>query len=134
MPDALDDLAGLWDICVSPGERSAGIGLVLFRAAAGWAGACSGGWLKIETPECPRGGTAGQFRLMVCGGNGDLSKTSMLLSGYQARWSTIVLVSSVPSTVTGGGYSGSAAGHILVQRSSATGGGIRAAGSRGHRR
>lgn len=34
-----DDVAVLWDIRVAPGQRGAGIGSALFRAAEGWAGA-----------------------------------------------------------------------------------------------
>jgi len=44
-----DDVAVLWDIRVAPGQRGAGVGSALFRAAAGWAGARGCGWLKIET-------------------------------------------------------------------------------------
>jgi ribosomal protein S18 acetylase RimI-like enzyme len=44
-----DDVAVLWDIRVSPGERGAGIGSALFRAAGDWAGARGCRWLKIET-------------------------------------------------------------------------------------
>jgi len=43
------DVAVLWDIRVSPGERGAGIGSALFRAAGDWAGARGCRWLKIET-------------------------------------------------------------------------------------
>jgi len=44
-----DDVAVLWDIRVVPGQRGAGVGSALFRAAEGWAGARGCGWLKIET-------------------------------------------------------------------------------------
>ncbi len=44
-----DDVAVLWDIRVTPGQRGTGIGSALFRAAEGWAGARGCGWLKIET-------------------------------------------------------------------------------------
>jgi GNAT superfamily N-acetyltransferase len=44
-----DDVAVLWDIRVAPGQRGAGVGSALFRAAARWAGARDCGWLKIET-------------------------------------------------------------------------------------
>ena len=44
-----DDVAVLWDIRVAPGQRGAGVGSALFRAAEGWAGARGCGWLKIET-------------------------------------------------------------------------------------
>jgi GNAT superfamily N-acetyltransferase len=44
-----DDIAVLWDIRVSPGERRAGLGSALFQAAADWAVARGCGWLKIET-------------------------------------------------------------------------------------
>ena len=44
-----DDVAVLWDIRVAPGQRAAGIGSALFRAAADWAGARRCRWLKIET-------------------------------------------------------------------------------------
>ena len=44
-----DDVAVLWDIRVSPGQRGTGIGSSLFRAAANWAGARGCEWLKIET-------------------------------------------------------------------------------------
>jgi GNAT superfamily N-acetyltransferase len=44
-----DDVAVLWDIRVSPGERGTGVGSALFRAAATWAGARGCAWLKIET-------------------------------------------------------------------------------------
>lgn len=47
--------------------------------------------------------TIGQLRLMTFGANGDRWKTSIGLSGYQARWSTIVLVSSVASSAIDGG-------------------------------
>jgi GNAT superfamily N-acetyltransferase len=43
------DVAVLWDIRVSPGERGGGVGSALFRACAGWAGARGCGWLKVET-------------------------------------------------------------------------------------
>jgi GNAT superfamily N-acetyltransferase len=46
---ARDDVAVLWDIRVSSGERGAGVGSALFGAAADWARACGCGWLKIET-------------------------------------------------------------------------------------
>lgn len=49
MLGARDDVAVLWDIRVSPGERNAGIGSALFQAAADWARALGCGWLKIET-------------------------------------------------------------------------------------
>jgi len=44
-----DDVAVLWDIRVSPGERGTGGGTALFRAAEGWARARGCQWLKIET-------------------------------------------------------------------------------------
>lgn len=44
-----DDVAVLWDIRVAPGQRRAGVGTALFRAAEGWARARGCGWLKIET-------------------------------------------------------------------------------------
>lgn len=44
-----DDIAVLWDIRVSPGERGTGVGSALFQAAADWAAARGCGWLKIET-------------------------------------------------------------------------------------
>jgi GNAT superfamily N-acetyltransferase len=44
-----DDLAVLWDIRVAPGQRGAGAGSALFRAAEGWAGARGCRLLKIET-------------------------------------------------------------------------------------
>jgi ribosomal protein S18 acetylase RimI-like enzyme len=44
-----DDVAALWDIRVAPGQRGAGVGSALFRAAEGWAAARRCGWLKIET-------------------------------------------------------------------------------------
>jgi streptothricin acetyltransferase len=44
-----DEVAVLWDIRVSSGQRGAGVGSALFRAAEGWAGARGCGWLKIET-------------------------------------------------------------------------------------
>jgi GNAT superfamily N-acetyltransferase len=44
-----DDVAVLWDIRVAPGQRGAGVGSALFRAAEGWAGARGCGWLKVET-------------------------------------------------------------------------------------
>jgi GNAT superfamily N-acetyltransferase len=43
------DVAVLWDIRVTPGERGTGIGSALFRAAGDWAGARGCRWLKIET-------------------------------------------------------------------------------------
>ena len=43
------DVAVLWDIRVSPRERSGGIGSALFRASQDWAGARGCRWLKIET-------------------------------------------------------------------------------------
>ena len=49
MLGARDDVAVLWDIRVSPGERGTGIGSALFRAAEDWARARGCGWLKIET-------------------------------------------------------------------------------------
>ncbi len=39
----------LWDIRVSPGERRAGIGSALFRAAGNWARARGCEWLAMET-------------------------------------------------------------------------------------
>jgi GNAT superfamily N-acetyltransferase len=44
-----DDIAVLWDIRVSPRERSAGVGSALFQAVVDWAVARGCGWLKIET-------------------------------------------------------------------------------------
>jgi len=44
-----DDVAVLWDIRVSPGERGRGVGAALFRAAGDWARARGCRWLKIET-------------------------------------------------------------------------------------
>lgn len=44
-----DDIAVLWDIRVSPGERGTGVGSALFQAAADWAAVRGCGWLKIET-------------------------------------------------------------------------------------
>ena len=49
MLGASDNVAVLWDIRVSPGERGVGIGPALFRAAEDWAWARGCGWLKIET-------------------------------------------------------------------------------------
>jgi len=49
MLGARDDAAVLWDIRVSPGERLAGIGSALFRAAGNWARARGCEWLAIET-------------------------------------------------------------------------------------
>ena len=49
MLDGRDDVAVLWDIRVAPGQRGAGVGSALFRAAANWARAHGCGWLKIET-------------------------------------------------------------------------------------
>ena len=43
------DVAVLWDIRVSPGERGAGIGSALFQSAGAWAGDRGCRWLKIET-------------------------------------------------------------------------------------
>ena len=50
-----DDIAVLWDIRVSPGERSAGLGSALFQVAADWAVARGCGWLKIETQNVNAG-------------------------------------------------------------------------------
>jgi len=44
-----DDVTVLWDLRVAPGQRGAGVGSALFRAAEGWASARACGWLKIET-------------------------------------------------------------------------------------
>jgi GNAT superfamily N-acetyltransferase len=44
-----DDVAVLWDIRVAPGQRGAGVGSALFRAAEAWAGGQGCGWLKVET-------------------------------------------------------------------------------------
>jgi len=44
-----DDVAVLWDIRVAPGQRGAGVGSALFRAAESWANARGCSWLKIET-------------------------------------------------------------------------------------
>ncbi len=44
-----DEVAVLWDIRVSPRERSGGIGSALFRAAGDWARTRGCRWLKIET-------------------------------------------------------------------------------------
>jgi GNAT superfamily N-acetyltransferase len=44
-----DDVAVLWDIRVAPGQRGAGVGSALFRAAEDWADARGCSWLKIET-------------------------------------------------------------------------------------
>lgn len=44
-----DDVAVLWDLRVAPGQRGAGAGSALFRAAEGWAAARGCGWLKVET-------------------------------------------------------------------------------------
>ncbi len=44
-----DDVAVLWDIRVTPGQRGTGAGSALFRAAADWARARDCRWLKIET-------------------------------------------------------------------------------------
>jgi GNAT superfamily N-acetyltransferase len=44
-----DDVAVLWDIRVAPGQRGAGAGSALFRAAEDWAAARGALWLKIET-------------------------------------------------------------------------------------
>jgi GNAT superfamily N-acetyltransferase len=49
MLDSRNDIAVLWDIRVAPGERSTGIGSVLFQSAMDWAAARDCGWLKIET-------------------------------------------------------------------------------------
>jgi GNAT superfamily N-acetyltransferase len=49
MLDGRDDVAVLWDIRVAPGQRGAGVGSALFRAAASWASARGCEWLKIET-------------------------------------------------------------------------------------
>ena len=49
LADGRDDVAVLWDIRVSPGERGAGVGSALLRAAAEWARARGCEWLKIET-------------------------------------------------------------------------------------
>jgi GNAT superfamily N-acetyltransferase len=46
---ARDNAAVLWDIRVLPGERRAGIGSALFRAAGNWARARGCEWLAIET-------------------------------------------------------------------------------------
>ncbi len=44
-----DEVAVLWDIRVCPGQRGAGIGSALFRAAGDWARARGCRWLAIET-------------------------------------------------------------------------------------
>jgi len=49
MLGARDNAAVLWDIRVSPGERRAGIGTALFRAAGNWARVRGCEWLTIET-------------------------------------------------------------------------------------
>jgi ribosomal protein S18 acetylase RimI-like enzyme len=49
MAGARNNAAVLWDIRVSPGERCAGIGSALFRAAGNWARARGCEWLAMET-------------------------------------------------------------------------------------
>jgi GNAT superfamily N-acetyltransferase len=49
MARARNNAAVLWDIRVSPGERRAGIGSALFRAAGNWARAHGCEWLAMET-------------------------------------------------------------------------------------
>jgi ribosomal protein S18 acetylase RimI-like enzyme len=49
MLDGRDDVAALWDIRVMPGQRGAGVGSALFRAAERWAATRACRWLKIET-------------------------------------------------------------------------------------
>jgi GNAT superfamily N-acetyltransferase len=49
MLDERDDVAVLWDIRVAPGQRGAGVGSALFRAAEDWAITRGCNCLKIET-------------------------------------------------------------------------------------
>jgi len=49
LADGRDDVGVLWDIRVRPGERGAGVGSALLRAAAEWAQGRGCAWLKIET-------------------------------------------------------------------------------------
>jgi GNAT superfamily N-acetyltransferase len=49
MLDGRANVAVLWDIRVAPGQRGAGVGSALFRAAEAWASGRGCGWLKIET-------------------------------------------------------------------------------------